>query len=821
MACSKIEKQGLVSLASVIAALLAVTYPAPAAAQNAPSGPPTVSVLPYPDPQFRGTIGRTTADSKSDFPQPVSAPKGAPNVLLIMTDDVGFGASSAFGGPVATPTLEALAASGVKYNTFNTTALCSPTRAALLTGRDQHNVHTGIIMERSLGYPGYDSLMPKSAGTVAEVLRGNGYSTAWFGKNHNVPAWQSSAVGPFDLWPTGLGFDYFYGFIGGDVNQWDPSVFENTTPIEPKEKLSGAAKDNYHLDSDLADQAVHWLQQQNSLAPDKPFFAYYVPGATHAPHHAPKEWIARYKGRFDQGWDKLREETFERQKKLGVIPQDAMLTPRPANLPAWDSLDARQKELYSRMAEIYAAYLAYDDHNIGRVIDEVKKQGKLDNTLIIFIEGDNGSSAEGSLQGTANEIGVIGNGATESFDYLYSIRDELGGPLHYNHMPVAWSWAFGTPFQWTKRYASHFGGTRNGMVMSWPARIKDAGGLRQQFHYVTDIMPTILQAAGVQAPDSINGVKQLPLDGISMSYTWEDAEAASRRTTQMFEMFGNRGIYHDGWMASTTPLVFAWEPEPKGVTEESFKWELYHIDEDFSQAKNLAETMPDKLNQLKELWWAEAGRNNALPLNFSPQATVEAIFQRPSLTRGRTHFVYHQGTVRIPEGTAPTVKNTSFTINAKVTVASDGGEGVIVTQGGRFAGWGLLMLEGKPVWVYKNTQQPRDGVRISGADKLAPGDHTITVDFAYDGKKGEVGKGGTYVLSVDGKQVAQTKIDRTIPFIYSVDETLDIGKDTGTPILEDYSDRMPFSFNGRIEEVVLDLKADSASAAAAPEKPVQ
>lgn len=466
------------------------------------------------------------------------------------------------------------------------------------------------------------------------------------------------------------------------------------------------------------------------------------------------------------------------------------------------------------MAEAYAAYLAYDDHNIGRVIDEVKKEGKLDNTLIIFIEGDNGGSAEGSLQGTANEIGVIGNGAKESFDYLYSIKDELGGPLHYNHMPVAWSWALGTPFQWTKRYASHFGGTRNGMVMSWPARIKDAGGLRQQFHYVTDIMPTILQAAGVQAPDSINGVKQLPIDGVSMAYTWAKATAAPQRKTQLFEMFGNRGIYHDGWMASTTPLVFAWEPEPQGVAPESFKWELYHVDQDFSQAKDLAASMPDKLSQMKELWWAEAGRNNALPLNFSPQATVEAIFQRPSLTRGRTRFVYHQGTVRIPEGTAPAVKNTSFSITSKLTVPASGGDGVIITQGGRFAGWGLLMLESKPVWVYKNTQQPGDGVKLSGGDKLAPGKHTIVLDFAYDGKKGEFGKGGTYVLSVDGKQVAQTKIAHTIPFIYSVDETLDVGEDRGTPILDDYSDRMPFAFSGVIDEVELVLKGDKSTSAA-------
>ncbi|MCX5516506.1 arylsulfatase [Kaistia algarum] len=774
--------------------------------------------LPAPDPLFKGTIGRTTADSKSDFPQPISAPKGAPNILLILTDDVGFGASTTFGGPIPTPTLDGLAASGVTFNQFNTTALCSPTRAALLTGRDQHNVHTGIIMERSLGYPGYDSLMPKSAGTIAEILRGNGYSTAWFGKNHNVPAWQSSAVGPFDLWPTGLGFDYFYGFIGGDVNQWDPTLFENTTPIEPKEKLTGAARENYNLDSDLADQAIHWIQEQRSLAPDKPFFAYYVPGATHAPHHVPKDWIAKFKGQFDQGWDKQREATFERQKQLGVIPAYTLLTPRPANLPAWDSLDARHKELFAHMAEVYAAFLAYDDYNIGRVIDAVRQAGELDNTLIIFIEGDNGGSAEGTLQGTANEVAAVGNGAKESFDYLYSIKDQLGGPLHYNHMPVAWSWAFNTPFQWTKRYASHFGGVRNGMVMSWPERIKDAGGLRPQFHYVTDIMPTILEAVGLQAPDMINGVKQLPIDGKSMAYAFADAKAPSPRTTQMFEMFGNRGIYHDGWMASTTPLVFAWEPEPKGITQESFHWELYDLSKDFSQGKDLSASMPEKLREMQDLWWAEAGRNNALPLNFSPQATVEAIFQRPSLTRGRSEFVYHQGTVRIPEGTAPSLKNTSYSITAKINVPADGADGVIITQGGRFAGWGLLVLDGKPVWAYRNTQQPKDGIRIEGADRLAPGDHSVTLDFAYDGQKGEFGKGGNYRLSVDGAKVAETKIAATVPFIYSVDETFDVGEDRGTPILEDYADRMPFAYGGKIAEVVLDLKG-AATDSGAPTDP--
>lgn len=766
---------------------------------------PSVTVLPYPAPEFHGVIGRTTEDSKADFPQPVQAPVGAPNIILIVTDDVGFGASSTFGGPIPTPTLNALAASGLKYNRFNTAALCSPTRAALITGRDQHNAHTGLIMERSLGYPGYDSVMPASVGSVGEVLRLNGYNTAWFGKNHNVPGWQTSQAGPFDLWPTGLGFEYFYGFIGGDVDQWDPTVFENTTPVEPKESLTGEAKAEYHLDADLADKAVHWIEQQHSLAPDKPFFVYYAPGAAHAPHHVPKDWIAKFKGQFDQGWDRLREETFARQKALGVVPQNAVLTPRPSNMPAWESLDDRHKELFARMAEIYAAYLAYDDSNIGRVIEAVRANGELDNTLVVFLEGDNGSSGEGTLQGSANEVAVVGNGEVESFDYLYSIKDQLGGPLFYNHMPVPWSWAFNTPFQWTKRYASHFGGTRNGMVMSWPARIKDTGGLRQQFHYVTDVAPTILEAAGLQAPDIMNGVKQVPMDGISMAYTWDDVKAKDRRTKQIFEMFGNRAIYEDGWLAATTPLVFAWQPEPEGLTPESFKWELYNLDQDFSQGNDLAAVEPAKLEQLKELWWAEAGRNNVLPLNFSPQATVEAFFQRPSLTRGRLNFVYHQGTSRIPEPSSPLTKNRSWKITARTNVPPGGGNGVIITQGGRFAGWGLVMLDGKPAFVYKRSQVPGASVRIDGAERLEPGSHTLTVAFDYDGKAGEVGAGGTFTLSVDGVEAGKVTIDRTVPYIYSVDETLDVGEDNGTPILEDYASRMPFRYDGQIDDVAIDL----------------
>jgi len=758
----------------------------------------TTGVLPRAEPSFKGKIERSYEQSTPDFPQPYRAPTGTPNVLLIMTDDVGFGASSTFGGPIPTPTFDGLAERGIRYNRFHTTALCSPTRAALITGRNPHNANTGIIMERSLGFPGYNSVMSKSCGTVAEVLRQNGFNTAWFGKNHNVPDWQTSLAGPFDLWPTGLGFEHFLGFLGGDCNQWAPAAFEGTTPIEPQ-----LGKSDYHFDVDMADRAVRWIEQQHSLDPDKPFFLYYAPGATHAPHHVPKAWIEQFKGKFDHGWDEQREITFATQKRLGIIPQEAQLTPRPANLPSWDSQSPRQRELFARMMEIYAAYLAFSDHNIGRVIDAVIRTGQLDNTLIIYIQGDNGGSGEGTLQGTANELAIIGNGESEPFEYLYSVKDELGGPLHYNHFPVPWSWAMNSPMQWMKRYGSHFGGTRNGMVMSWPNGIKDAGSQRGQFHHVIDIVPTIYEVMGITPPEQLNGVTQKPIDGVSMAYTWHNAEAPEERTTQYFEMFANRAIYHEGWIACTTPLVFPWEPEPKGLTPDSFAWELYDLTTDFSEYRNLASEHPEKLKTLQALFWAEAKKYQVLPINTSVQATIDAAPTRPSLTKGRRRFEYFPGTVRIPEGTAPNTKNTSYKITAEIVVPPEGANGVIVTQGGRFAGWGLFVLDGKPVWAYKRTQQPKDGFRIEGPARLAPGAHTVSVDFAYAG--GGFGKGGTFTLRVDGRPVASGEVTRTVPARFSVDETLDIGEDTGTPIVESYAAKMPFRFTGEIKKVAIEL----------------
>jgi arylsulfatase A-like enzyme len=760
--------------------------------------PPAVSrgnVLPIPEQPFKGKIGRTAKDSTPDFPIPLAAPKGAPNVLLIMTDDVGFGAPSTFGGPIPTPNFDKVAKAGLRYNNYHTTALCSPTRAALITGRNHHTCASGVITEFGTGFPGYNTLMPKSCGTVAEILKQNGYNTSWYGKNHNVPDWQSSQAGPFELWPTGLGFEYFYGFIGGDTNQWHPALVDGTNPVE-------APNDpNYHLDADLADHAVSWIRQQHSLAPDKPFFAYYSPGLCHSPHHAPKEWIAKFKGKFDQGWDKVREETLARQIKLGVVPAGTKLTPRPKEIPSWESRSADEKKLYAHMMEVYAGCLAYCDHNIGRVIQAVEDTGELDNTIIIYQMGDNGASGEGTLQGLANELGVAGNGVVESLPYLLSIQDDLGGPLTYNHYPVGWAHAMCSPFQWTKQVASHFGGTANNLVISWPKRIKQVGEVRSQFSHVIDIAPTILEAVGVKEPTMINGVKQTPIEGTSLVYTFDDAKAPTRHKTQYFEMLGNRAIYHDGWMASTTPLRLPWQAGTENSPDD-FKWELYHVAEDFSQANNLAVQNPAKLKELQGVFDVEAKKYNVLPLDASFAARLD-VNLRPSLTRGRSTFTYYPGTIRVPEGAAPEVRNKDFTITAEVEIPEGGADGVLVTQGGRFGGWGLLLQDGKPEFDYAYSNQKQHKYRVVAKDKLAPGKHTIKFDFKYDGPG--IGKSGTGTLSVDGKEVAKGKIERTIPTRFSLDETLDIGMDTGTPVVEDYLSKMPFKFTGVLKKVVIEL----------------
>jgi arylsulfatase len=761
------------------------------------SGANAQEVLPRPAPKFEGTIGRTTKDSKPDFPKEVTAPDGAPNILLVMTDDVGFGASSPFGGPIDTPTLDRLAANGLRYTQFHTTALCSPTRAALLTGRNHHTNASGVIMEMGTGYPGYNSLMPKSSGTVAEVLRQNGYNTSWYGKNHNVPDWQTSQAGPFDLWPTGLGFEYFYGFLGGDTDQWHPALIENTRPVLPP-----SHDPDYHLDRDLADHAILWLRQTQAAAPDKPFFLYYTTGTAHAPHHAPKDWIAKFKGRFDQGWDKVREETFARQKELGIVPANTKLTPRPKEIPAWESLTADQKRLYARMMEVYAGALAHADHHIGRVVDEIERMGELDDTLVIFIQGDNGASAEGTLQGLSNEVAVAANGATEDLPFLLSMMDKLGGPESYGHYPVGWAHAMDTPFQWTKQVASHFGGTRNGLVISWPHRIRAKKEIRPQFHHVIDVVPTIYELVGITPPQVLNGAPQSPIEGASMAYSFDAPTAPSTRTTQYFEMLGNRALYHDGWMASTTPLRLPWA-SPPDIDPDSFQWELYHVAEDFSQADNLATANPDKLRELQDLFWAEAGRYNVLPLDATFAQRVDPAI-RPSLTRGRTTFEYIAGMVRIPEGATPDLKNKSYSLTAEVEIPKGGASGVLATQGGRFGGWGLLVLEGKPVFVHALSNQAQHKYKVASKEALAAGRHTIRFDFAYDGGGG--GMGGLGTLTVDGKKAAEGRIEKTVRARFSLDETFDVGLDTGTPVVEEYASQMPFKFTGTLDKFTIDLK---------------
>lgn len=749
-------------------------------------------VLPPEDEQFRGVIGRTYKDSRPDFPKKQQVDKEAPNVLVILLDDVGFGQTSTFGGPVATPTLEKLAKEGLRYNQFHTTALCSPTRAALLTGRNHHSSGTGVITEFATGYPGYTGSIPASTALVSEVLRQNGYSTSAFGKWHNTPDYETSVGGPFDRWPTKLGFDYFYGFLGGETDQWHPAIYENTVRKEtPKNK-------DYILTTDQATKAIRWLNNLNAVAPDKPFFMYYAPGAAHAPHHVPKEWIDKYKGQFDQGWDEVRKETLARQKKLGVVPENTILTERPKEIPAWDSLNSDQKKLYARMQEVFAAYLSHADFEIGRIIEELKKTSKLDNTLIIFIAGDNGPSAEGSLTGTVNELKAMQQ-VPESVDEMLNKIDELGGPTTHGHYPVGWAWAGSSPLKWVKQIASHFGGTRNGMVISWPKKILDHGGLRSQFHHVIDIVPTILEAAGICEPTTVNGVKQKPMEGISMVYTFDDPHASSKRKTQYFEMFGNRALYHDGWVAAVRHGRLPWQ---SGVSVGDFDddaWELYNIDDDFSEAVNLAQKYPKKLQQLKDLWWAEAGKYDVLPLDdrFVERADVSL---RPSYIKGKNKFVFRSGTKYIPEGSAPDLKNKSFSITALIEIPKGVADGVLVAQGGQAAGWSFFIINNKPTFVYNyfNDQQ----YVISSDKPLDEGKYEVKFTFDKSDEQ-KVGAGGIGTIYINQEQVAKGKIEKTIPFRFSADETFDIGEDTGTAVSDLY--KSPFSFKGTIDSVTIEL----------------
>ena len=752
----------------------------------------TGKVLPINPPPFRGKIGITYKESTPDFPAPIKAPEQAPNVLLVLLDDVGFGQASTFGGLVDTPNLTHLAERGLRYNQFHTTALCSPTRAALLTGRNHHSVGTGVVAELASGFPGYTTILPKSAATVAEVLRQNGYNTAAFGKWHNTPDYETSAAGPFDRWPTWLGFEYFYGFLGGDTNQWSPALVENTKRVAPPTN-----NPDYHLTPDLVDHAISWIHSQQSIAPDKPFFTYLATGATHAPHHAPKVWIDKYQGKFDQGWDKLREETFARQKQLGVIPANAQLTLRPKELPAWDSLSPDDQKIYAHEMEIFAGFLAYTDHEVGRLINAIDQIGELDNTLIFYIVGDNGASAEGGLAGSVNELKVF-NKVPESREQLLASLNDLGSPKTFNHYHAAWAWAGTTPFQWTKQIASHFGGTRNPLIIAYGDRIKDQGGLRSQFHHVIDITPTIFEAAGITAPTTVNGVEQQEIEGTSLVYTFDDPNASSKHETQYFEMLGNRAIYDHGWIAGARHDRLPWQSTIKADFAKD-PWELYNIGEDFSEANNLAAKNPEKLAKLQKLFLSEARKYNVLPLDDRVSERFD-VQDRPSPASGRTTFTYYSSEVSIPEGSAPNLKNRSFTITAEVEIPENGAEGVLLTQGGRFAGWGFFLKDSKPTYVYNFVNAER--YIIQSPEKLTPGKSTIKFNFDYDG--GGVGAGGVGRLFINDQQVAVDRIAKTIPYRLSLDETFDVGRDTGTPIVETY--QVPFTFTGNLQKVTLNLK---------------
>jgi arylsulfatase len=755
-------------------------------------------MLPRPVEPFAGKIGLTYKDSTPVKPQ-LQIPanfgiKDAPNILIVLIDDCGFGQMGTFGGGIPTPTLDRVANSGLRYTRFHTTALCSPTRAALLTGRNHHSVGTGVIGEAGTGFPGYSGIIPASAATFAEVLREYGYMNAWFGKNHNVPDWETSIVGPFDRWADGLGFDYFYGFVGGDTDQWHPALVENKKRIEPPETNEDGSP--YHLTTDLADKAIRMMRAAKAVAPQRPFFVYFSTGATHAPHQVPQEWIEKFKGRFDGGWDKYREETFARQKQMGIVPRNAKLTARPDSLAAWDSLPANERRVYARMMEVFAAFTAHTDHEVGRLIEAIEQMGELDNTIVIYMAGDNGSSAEGGLNGLLNEMTFF-NAIPEPLDAKLTAIDSLGSDKHYNHFPAAWAHAMDTPFQWTKQIAGHFGGTRNGVAISWPKGIAARGEVRDQFHHVIDIAPTLLEIVGIEAPAQFNGVSQKPIEGVSMVYTFADADAEDRRTTQYFEMLGNQGIYHNGWMASAIRGV-PWLSESPPADLLNMPWELYHVEEDFSQATNLANANPEKLDELVKQFFAEAAKYNVLPLDDRKTERLN-VDNRPSLTQGRTTFTY-PNLLRLPEGAAPDLKHKSHTITANVTIPSGGAEGMLFTQGGRFAGFGLFVKDGKLIYHYNLAGVERFTVESNGT--LPTGEATLKAVYVTDADRPFAGANVT--LFVNDRQVGRGRVEKSIPNRVTLDETLDIGFDTGTPVMDGYE--MPFKFTGSLSAVTIELQ---------------
>lgn len=751
------------------------------------------TVLPIPAPSFKPITVLDARDVKAPPRFEVKAPTGAPNVVIVLLDDIGFGHSSAFGGPIRMPTLEKLAANGLKYNRFHTTALCSPTRTALLTGHNHHANNAGAVMELATAFPGNTGVRPKTITPLAEILRQNGYSTAAFGKYHETPPWEVSVSGPYDRWPTGSGFDKFYGFIGGETNQWAPAIFDGVTRVEHRQDP------DYHFTVDMTDQAINWVSAQKALTPDKPFYMYFATGATHAPHHVPKEWIAKYKGEFSGGWDKLREETFARQKKLGVIPADTKLTPRPKEIPAWADMNADQRRLFERQMETFAGFAEHTDDQIGRLVAQLDAIGALDNTVFYYIVGDNGASAEGGPEGTYNEMMAL-NGIVGRADQMMQHIDTWGGPTTFPHFAIGWAWAGNAPFQWTKQVASHFGGTRNGMVLHWPKGIKAKGEIRSQFHHVVDVAPTALEAAKLPQPKVVNGIKQRPMDGVSMLYSADNAKAAERRKTQYFEMFGNRGIYHDGWTASTRhsiPWLMVANPPLKDDV-----WELYNVNEDFSQANDLAKQRPDKLKELQAIFMKEAIRNNVLPIDdrraerFNP-----SIAGRPDLLGGRKTLTVYPGMTGMMENAFINVKGVHHTVTAEVEVKDSSTKGVIIAQAGYFGGWTLYMKDGKVHHEYNWFALER--TNIAGSTPLPPGKHTIVYEFIPDAAK--PGAGGKSILSVNGTKVAEGHIPKTQPFAFSGDEGADVGRDSETNVSPDYK-QVDNAFTGRIVKVTVEQK---------------
>lgn len=764
------------------------------------------SHLPIPSAPRTGLITYDAKDPDTSYPpiEQLRPPGGAPNVLLILLDDVGFGASSAFGGPCQTPSAERLAADGLRYNRFHTTALCSPTRQALLTGRNHHSAGMGGITEIATSAPGYSSVLPNTMSPLARTLKLNGYSTAQFGKCHEVPVWETSPVGPFDAWPAGGGgFEYFYGFIGGEANQWYPTIYEGTTPVEPDR----TPEEGYHFMADMTDKAIAWIGQQKALAPEKPFFAYFAPGATHAPHHVPKEWADKYKGKFDAGWDALREETFARQKQLGVIPPDAALTLRHKEIPAWDEMPEELKPVLRRQMEVYAGFLEYTDHHVGRLLDTLERLGVLDDTLVYYIIGDNGASAEGTLNGTFNEmLNFNGMSALETPKFLIERLDQYGGPESYNHYAVGWAHAMDTPYQWTKQVASHWGGTRNGTIVHWPKGITPKDEMRWQFHHVIDVAPTILEAAGLPQPISVNGVQQAPIEGVSMLYSFNDADAADRHETQYFEMFGNRGIYHKGWTAVTrhkTPWLLIGEETPAFDDD---VWELYDTTKDWTQARDLSEEMPERLHELQRLWLIEATRYNVLPMDDDIGSRLNPdVAGRPVLIKGDTQLLF-AGMGRLSENCVISIKNKSHAVTAEIEVPETGAEGVIIAQGANIGGWSLYAKDGKLKYCYNLGGVQR--FYVEATTPLPAGAHQVRMEFAYAG--GGLGKGGTVTLYTDGEKVGEGAVAATLAMVFSADDGCDVGADTGAPVSQDYGPRGN-AFNGRIKGVQIAI-AEAAEA---------